>query len=80
MTVAEVIGLLSKVQSMAGDLPVVFKAVEGEAETVLHKIGLEIAPGDGTATGTVTVVHGPEAVAAVEPTPAPDPAPAPPAQ
>ena len=77
MTVQEVIGLLSKVQSMAGDLPVVFKALEGDAETVLHKIGLEIEPGSGNAAGTVTVVHGPEQ------TPAPDPAPVteqPPAQ
>ena len=69
MTVQEVIALLSKVQSLAGDLPVVFKAVEGEAVTVLHKIGIEISPESGLAAGTVTVVHGPE------PTPAPDPAP-----
>lgn len=80
MTVAEVIALLSKVQSMAGDLPVVFKAVDGAAETVLHKIGLELEPSSGTAQGTVTVLHGP---APADPAPAPaDPAlePAPVAQ
>lgn len=73
MTLSELLAGLQKLSQYAGDLPVVIKAVETEAETVFHSIGLQIDP-SGNANGKVTINH------SVTPATAPDvqvPAPAP---
>lgn len=84
MTVSEIIAALSRVQQIAGDLPVVFKEIESDAETVLQSIGVNIDPNSGAAGGSVTLQHStaPAAPAAPPaeqaPAPAIDPEPAPP--
>lgn len=70
MKLSELIAGLNKLTQFAGDLPVVIKNVESEAETVLHSIGINIDPSSGTANGSVTINHG------TAPEPAPEPAPA----
>lgn len=68
MKLSELIAGLNKLTQFAGDLPVVIKDVESEAETVLHSIGVNIDPTSGTANGSVTINHG------TAPEPAPEPA------
>lgn len=65
MKISEVQGLLSKVQSITGDVEVVLKAAESEAETIIQSVAIELGADGGTPT-TVTVAHAP----APEPTPA----------
>lgn len=79
MTLSELIAGLQRFTQIAGDLPVIFRTVEGDIETVLHDIGINVNPTAGSATGSVTINHG---AAAPEPTPVtdtPDSAPVPPA-
>ena len=79
MTLTELIQGLQRFTQIAGDLPVIFKTVEGDVETVLHDIGINVNPAAGSATGSVTINHGAPAPA---PTPAvvePDTTPVPPA-
>jgi len=75
MKVTELIAALQKVQQVAGDVPVVLKDVEGDAETALLSIGVHIDPTSGSPVGGVTLEHGEQpASPPVEPE-----APAPPA-
>lgn len=78
MTLSELIAGLQRFTQIAGDLPVIFKAVEGEAETVLHDIGININPTAGSATGSVTINHGVAPVAPAPATDTPDSTPVPP--
>lgn len=81
MTLAELIQGFQKFSQFAGDLPVVIRDVETEAETILHSIGIQVDP-SGNATGKVTINHAatPPAPAVDTNTTAPvDPAPADPA-
>jgi len=71
LTISKLISTLSKVQAAVGDLPVKLKAIEGDAETFLHSVGVELGI-DGSSEGsTVTVNH--------STTPPADPAPETPA-
>ena len=79
MTLTELIQGLQRFTQIAGDLPVIFKTVEGDVETVLHDIGINVNPTAGTATGTVTINHGVAPAAPAPATAEPDSAPAPPA-
>ena len=78
MTLTELIQGLQRFTQIAGDLPVIFKT-EGNVETVLHDIGINVNPTAGSATGSVTINHGAAAPAPVSATDTPDSAPAPPA-
>lgn len=79
MTLSELQGLLSKVQSIAGDVEIVLKDAVSEAETVITDLGIHLDPTSATAGGTLEVTHGPAPVpAAAEPAaadPTGDPAP-----
>lgn len=70
MTLSEMIALLSRIQQMAGDLPVVFRSPESDAVTVLESIGVNIDPISGAAGGNVTILHAPAPTAPPEPVPA----------
>lgn len=66
MTLNELIQGLNKLTQFAGDLPVVIKDAETEAETVLHSIGINVDPSGNAANGSITLNHAP-APAATEP-------------
>jgi hypothetical protein len=57
--ISELQGILSKASQLLGDAPIIFKAVESEAETAFHAIEVSITSSDPTEPGTVTLVHGP---------------------
>lgn len=79
MKISDVQALLSKVSNVAGDVELVLKAVEGEAETVIHSVGIELgAAGDAT-SAAATITHGPAPEAPAESNPATVPEDAPPA-
>lgn len=67
LKISELVQALSKVQSAIGDAPVVFKELEGDAETALRSIGIELGPDGNATSSTVTLNHG-------EPQPEPEPA------
>lgn len=58
MQISELAAALSKVQSIVGDAEVIFKAVEGDAETVLHDIQLTLRADGTTASTVVALNHG----------------------
>jgi pyrrolidone-carboxylate peptidase len=70
LTLSEFIAGLQRFTQIAGDLPVVFKDAETEAETVLHAVGINVDLGSGAAAGSVTVSHG-KTAAQVAPNPDP---------
>lgn len=72
LKISEFVAELNKVQAAVGDLPVVFKAVEGDAESFLHTIGIELAPSSSKVQSTVSINHTTEAPAEPEPEPAAD--------
>lgn len=73
MKISELQSLLSKVANVVGDAEIILKAVEGEAETVLKTVGIELGSGgDPTAAG-VTISHGAPEPAAPAPAEAPTP-------
>lgn len=57
MTVSELLSVLQRVQQVAGDVPVIVKDLEHDAETVLQSIGLHIDPSGGQAGGSVVLEH-----------------------
>jgi len=71
MKVSELAAALQKVQQVAGDVPVVLKAVEGGVETALLSIGVHIDPTSAEG-GTAELEHGEQSA----PAPAPEPEPA----
>lgn len=71
LKISELVAELNKAQAAVGDLPIVFKAVEGDVETFLHTIGVELAPGNSALQSTVSINH-----STTDPTPAPDADPA----
>lgn len=78
MKISDLSAMLSKVTQLAGDLEVVLKAAEGEAETVITDLGIHLSPASGTAGSTLTIEHGTPPPAVVEPpAPADPPAEAP---
>lgn len=64
LKISELVQALSKVQSAIGDAPIIFKELEGDAETELHKIGIELGPDGSAASSTVTLRHAEGAPAA----------------
>jgi hypothetical protein len=70
MTLNELIQGLNKLTQFAGELPVVIKDAETEAETVLHSIGINIDPAGGTANGSISLNHAPAPAAVPAPAPA----------
>lgn len=56
LKISELVAGLNKVMAAVGDAPVVFKQVEQDVETVLHTIGIELAP-TGEATSSVITLH-----------------------
>lgn len=70
LKISELVAELNKAQAAVGDLPVVFKAIEGDAETFLHTLGIELAPGQSSINSTISINHG-----TTDPTPAPEPDP-----
>ena len=75
MKISELVGVLNKVQQVAGDVPIVLKAVEDGAETGLLSVGVHIDPTTAEG-GSVALEHGqaPPASPAPEPEPAAPPA------
>ena len=81
MKISELQALLSKVANVVGDAEVILKAVESEAETVLHSVGITLGSNGDPATSTVTVEHGapaPVATGIDQPTSPTDPTEQPP--
>ena len=74
MLISELVSALNRVTQLAGDIPVVLKDVETEAETVLLSLGIKIDPAADTASSSVTIEHGP-APEPVTPAPATEPTP-----
>lgn len=66
MLISELINALGKINQIAGDIPVVLKHVEQEAETELVSLGLHIDPTSGSTGGKITLEHGAAPVAPVQ--------------
>lgn len=58
MKISDLSQLLSRVQQTAGDLEVVFKAAEGDAETVITDLGIHLDPTSGETVGKLEIAHG----------------------
>jgi hypothetical protein len=58
MKISDLTALLSRVQSIAGDVEVVLKAAETEVETVITDLGIHLDPTSAAAGGTLTIEHG----------------------
>lgn len=58
MKISDLTSLLSRVQSIAGDVEVVLKAAESEVETVITDLGIHLDPTSAAAGGTLTIEHG----------------------
>lgn len=58
MKISELVAALSKVQQLAGDVPVVLKRIEDAAESVVHSLDVHIDPLSGSAGGQVELTHG----------------------
>lgn len=58
MLTSEIIAALQKVQSIAGDIPVVLRRVEDDVETELLSIGVHIDPATSSTKGSVALEHG----------------------
>lgn len=71
MKVSDVQGLLTKVQQVAGDVPVVLKDIESGNISGLVSVGIELVADAAAAVNQVTITHGQQA-----PQPAPPLAPA----
>ena len=72
MTISDLVGLLGKVQSMAGDVDVVLRHAVDGVETVVKDLQIHLTPSTGQAGGSLVIEH--------ETAPAPPPPePAPPA-
>ena len=69
MKISELTQLLSKVTQLGGDLEVVLKAAEGEAETVITDLGIHLKPTGGGVQSTLTIEHGSAPPLAPEPAP-----------
>ena len=73
LKISELVAGLNKVMAAVGDAPVVFKHLEQDAETVLHTIGIELAPSGEASSSVITLKHGDApAETAAEPEPAPE--------
>jgi hypothetical protein len=72
--VSELQGLLSKVQSVAGDVEVILKSAETEAQTVISDLAIHLDPSTGQTGGSLEVTHAPapEPVAESKASPAAD--------
>ena len=75
VTITQLVAALQKVNQIAGDIPVVVKHVEQDAETALLHFGLDLDPASGSTGSKLILTHGPAPAAPA----APDPAPASPA-
>lgn len=75
LTLKNLVDALSKVNSIAGDIPVVLNQLEGDAETEVKHFELQLAA-DGTPNGGKVILrHGPLsaiAAAVADPSTAPD--------
>lgn len=77
MKISDLSALLTRVQQIAGDVDVVLKAAEGEAETVISNLGINLKPDASGPAGSLVIEHGeasapPEADPAASPEPAAD--------
>lgn len=70
MKISDLSSLLTKVQSIAGDVEVVLKSAETELETVITDLAVHISPETGSTGGTLEVEHAPAV-----PAPLADPSP-----
>ena len=75
MKISELVGVLNKVQQVAGDVPIVLKAIEDGAETGLLSVGVHIDPTTEEG-GSVALEHGQAPSPASDPEPEPTPPPA----
>ena len=66
MKLSDLQQLLTKVQTIAGDVEVVLKDAVSEAETVITDLGIHLDPTTAQAGGTLTIEHGVAAPAAAE--------------
>jgi hypothetical protein len=57
LTINQLVTTLQKVSAAAGDLPVIFKAVEGDAETFLDSIKVAFSPTGDTAESKAVLSH-----------------------
>lgn len=58
MKISDLSAVLSRVQQIAGDVDVVFKDAESEAETVINDLGLHLDPSGSSDGGKLTITHG----------------------
>lgn len=58
MKISELSNLLTKVQSIGGDLDVVLHDAAEEAETVITDLAVHISPESGGVDGKLTITHG----------------------
>lgn len=79
MKLSDLQSILSRVQQAVGDVEVILAAAEGEAGSFIKDVEVHLNPGDPTAAGTATIIHGdapdaptPEAEAPAEGEPAAD--------
>ena len=56
MKLSELSSLLTKVQSIAGDVDVVLRAAEGDLETVISDLVVHIDPTTGSPESTLAIV------------------------
>ena len=59
MKLSDLQALLTKVQTIAGDVDVVLKAADTEAQTVISDLAIHLDPSTGQAGGTLEVTHAP---------------------
>lgn len=67
MKISDLSNLLTKVQSIAGDVEVVLKHAEQEAETVITDLGIHLDPQSATTTGSLVIEHDTAPPVAAEP-------------
>lgn len=58
MKISELSNLLTKVQSIGGDLDVVLQDAKTELETVINDLAVHISPESGTVDGKLVIAHG----------------------
>lgn len=68
LTISELIAALDRAQQFAGDIPVILRAAESAAESIVTTLGIHLDPSTG---GSSSVVHLEHAV----PVPVVEPAP-----
>jgi hypothetical protein len=76
MKLSELQSLLGRIQQLAGDVDVVLKAADSEAETVITDLGIHLDATSAAPTSTLTITHGTAPAPAAADPPAPEDPPA----